>query len=75
MDLKDYLEYFEKIWVNGSFKFWKFFNRESNTFLTNNITESLNALIKRELTERKRLDVIEFLQAFIEYLKTKKMKI
>ena len=41
-------------YVNSPLSKWHFFNTEPNTFLTNNCSESLNAMIKRDWTNRER---------------------
>ena len=51
---KSYTEYFESTYIQSIFNKWHFFNVPPNTFLTNNICESLNSLIKRDWTNRER---------------------
>jgi len=50
----NYLEYFEAIYMDEPLNKWHYFDVLPNTFLTNNISESLNAMIKRDWTNRER---------------------
>jgi len=49
-----YIEYFQKTYIDSEFSKWHFFDVPPNTLLTNNISESLNAMIKRDWTNRER---------------------
>ena len=43
-----YFEYFEKTYVDLINNKWYYYDVEANVFLTNNICESLNPVIKRD---------------------------
>jgi len=51
---KSYCEYFENTYINSIFNKWHYYDVKPNIFLTNNACESLNALIKRDWTNRER---------------------
>lgn len=55
-------------------KNWQFLNASPNIPLTKNVNEVVNEMIKREITNFVRLDIIELINCFIEFFKIAKLK-
>ena len=51
---KNFTNYFEKTYINSLTNKWHYYDVEQNVMLTNNVCESLNAMIKRDWTNRER---------------------
>ena len=64
-----YLEYFESTYIHSVCNKWHYFDVVPNTFLTNNISESLNAMIKRDWTNRERKPLHLFFATLVEGIK------
>jgi len=61
-----YIEYFQKTYIDSEFSKWHFFDVPPNTLLTNNISESLNAMIKSDWTNRERKPLHIFFKSQID---------
>ncbi len=65
----EFLNYFKKEYIYGTLSKLQMFNSGYNMSQTNKCCESLNALIKRELKDRKLLNLTYLIRAFVNYFK------
>jgi len=65
---QSYLDYFEKTYMTDIAGKWHYYNVRPNVFLTNNVCESLNSVIKRDWTNRERKSLHIFFNILKESL-------